>query len=121
MARDAFTLYKYHAYDHATEQFGFEVLASGLTAVAKGDIVTITADALNDNKLTLTKTNSIVAGSILVLRPFPDYGIPISRYSKQHTPIATGGVREGGLEIHGIKLKAGDEVVTTSTGAVTIL
>ena len=116
---DAFTLYKYHAYDHAAEQFSFEEPASGLTAVAKGDIVTIAANL--DGDIILTKTNTIVAGSILVLRPWPDYGIPISRYSKQHTPIATGGVREGGLEIHGIKLKAGDEVVTTSTGAVTIL
>ena len=119
MARDAFTFYKYRPYNQAAEQFSFEELASGLTSVAKGDIVTIAANV--DGDIVLTKTNTIAAGSILVLRPFPDYGIPISRYSKQPTPIATGGVREGGLEIHGIKLKAGDEIVTTSSGEVTKL
>lgn len=103
---DAFTLRNYRAYHHVTDVFK---VAANTIRTAKGAVVSIDGATF---AVTVKTTPAI--GDILVTRDYPDYNIPLGRYTDHlQTPIAT-----GTGEIVGIKLRAGDTIVKEADGTL---
>lgn len=103
-----FTLQNYRAYHHVTN---VHKVAANTIDTAKGEIVKINAGTF---AVTVETVPSI--GAILVTRPYPNYDIPLGRYTDHlQTPIAT-----GVGELVGITLTAGDVVIKNDGTVVTL-